>query len=262
VGIALPRNDPPKETRMPNGPAPTTTAYAPGTFLGELPPDDLVVLESSGRRVAHAAGATLFVEGEGSGRVMIITRGRAKIFATCGNGRSVVLGIRGPGDIVGELSAVDGRPRIATATMLDGGEVLVVPAEVFHGFLDERAGVAATLVRILAVRLRDADRSRTMFGAHDCATRLAQVLLDLAERHGSAHGDATLIDIPLTQQDLADWVGASREAVTKALHSFRHAGIIETRRRAIVVHDLPALIRRAKLDADSPLTRAPCGSLA
>jgi CRP-like cAMP-binding protein len=221
------------------------TVYLPGTFLGEVPPDDLEALEAAGRRLPQTAGSTLFVEGEGAGRVLIITRGRAKIFATTETGRSVVLGIRGPGDIVGELSAVDGQPRIATATMLDPGEVLVIPAEVFHRFLDERAGIASTLVRILAVRLRDADRSRTMFGAHDCATRLARILLELAERHGCSEGDGTLIDIPLTQQDLADWVGASREAVTKALHSFRRGGIIETRRRAIVVHDLAGLQKRA-----------------
>lgn len=221
------------------------TGCPPGTFLGELGPADLAVVESVGRRTRQAAGVTLFVEGEGAGRVLILTAGRAKVFSTSATGRTVVLGIRGPGDIVGELSAADGHPRIATATMLDPGEVLVIPGEMFREHLEVRPGVAAAIVRVLASRLRDADRSRTMFGAHDCPTRLAQILVDLAQTQGRSDGDGVLIDIPLTQQDLADWVGASREAVTKARHSFRLAGLIETHRRAIVIHDLPGLLQRA-----------------
>lgn len=221
------------------------TGYPRGTFLGELPAGDLAAIESAGRRARQRSGATLFVEGEGAGRVLILTEGRVKVFATSATGRSVILGVRGPGDIVGELSAADGNPRIATATMLDPGEVLMIPGDEFLLQLERCPGIAAALVRILAARLRDADRSRTMFGAYDCSTRLAQILVELAETQGKPEGPAILVDIPLTQQDLADWVGASREAVTKALHSFRLAGLIETHRRAIVIHDLPGLVRRA-----------------
>ena len=158
------------------------------------------------------------------------------------------MGIRGPGDILGELSAIDGSPRIASAVTLEPSEMLVLPASSFQSFVEGRAGVASSLLRVLAERLRESDLNRTNFGSEDCATRVTLLLLDLVGRHGTfngnGNGNGNKIDLPLTQQDLADWVGESREAVTKALHALREAGVIETSRREITILDTAQLAAR------------------
>jgi len=126
----------------------------------------------------------------------------------------------------------------------------VLPASSFQSFVEGRAGVASSLLRVLAERLRESDLNRTHFGSEDCATRVTLLLLDLVGRHGTlsgnqnGNGDANRIDLPLTQQDLADWVGESREAVTKALHALREAGVIETSRRQITILDTAQLAAR------------------
>lgn len=218
--------------------------FGPGSFLGRLSGEDLATLETIGRRTRHPKDATLFLEGESPSRVFMLLSGKVKIHSASPHGRSVVLGVRGPGDIIGELSAIDGNPRVASAITLEAVEALVVAPAEFQSFLEGRPGVASALLRILAQRIREADANRTHFGSGDCATRIALLLLELAERHGSTDGNGSHIDLALTQQDLADWVGESREAVTKALHSLREAGLIETSRRRITILDSRKLAAR------------------
>lgn len=221
------------------------------SFLGRVGPEDRRALEAAGRRCHIHANETLFVEGDGSGRVLMLLAGHAKVFSTSRRGRNVLYGVRGPGEIVGELSAIDGEPRIATAITLDAVELVAVPAGVFHAMLGERPGVAYALLLVLADRLRESDRFRTRFGTDDSAGRLAALLVELAgefgcpdEGNGHRPAGGVRIDLPLTQQDLADWVGASREAITKALHGFRTAGLVETDRRKIVILDPDVLRHR------------------
>ena len=220
-------------------------AFRPGSFLARLSPEDLSVLFAAGQRRRYVRNANLFLEGESPGRVFMSLRGRAKVSSASPRGRAVVLGIRGSGDILGELSAIDGRPRIASAVALEPTEMLLVPAAAFQSFVEGRPGVASALLRVFAERLRESDTNRTHFGSDDCATRVALLLLDLSQRHGALGENGNKIDLPLTQQDIADWVGESREAVTKALHSLRAAGLVETDRRAITILDAPGLAVRA-----------------
>lgn len=222
--------------------------FRPGSFLGRLSAEDLRVLAAAGRPTEFPSGATVFLEGENPSRVFVSLRGRSKVYSSSPLGRNVVLGIRGPGDILGELSAIDGSPRIASAVTLEPSEMLVLPASSFQSFVEGRAGVASSLLRVLAERLRESDLNRTNFGSEDCATRVTLLLLDLVGRHGTfngnGNGNGNKIDLPLTQQDLADWVGESREAVTKALHALREAGVIETSRREITILDTAQLAAR------------------
>jgi len=98
---------------------------------------------------------------------------------------------------------------------------------------------------MLSSRLRDADRKRIEFGAYDTLGRLATRLLELVERFGEPTERGVRIALPLTQDELAGWIGSSREAVARALQALRARGYVETRRRTIVVLDLDALRRRA-----------------
>jgi CRP-like cAMP-binding protein len=101
-------------------------------------------------------------------------------------------------------------------------------------------------MRTLTGKLRDADRKRIEFGAYDTTGRVAARLVEMAERFGEPSEDGVAIALPFTQDELAGWTGASREAVSKALGALRTAGWIRTSRMRVVVRDLAALRERAR----------------
>lgn len=190
-------------------------------------------------------GSILFRGGEPPENVILVISGRVKISSLTREGREVVLAVSGPGDILGEVSALDGEARSATATALDQLEALVIDAEEFRKFLETNPRVALEITKRLAQRLRDADRDRIQFSAFDTVGRVAGRLIELAERFGESMDGSLRISLPLSQLELAGWAGASREAVSKALQVLRSRGLIATHRRTIEILDLEALRRRA-----------------
>lgn len=191
-------------------------------------------------------GDVLFREGDESEWVVVLQTGRVKASCHTIDGSEIVLAIRGPGALLGELSAVDREPRSATLQALDPVAALVMPVTEFEAYLLDHGRVAYLLMRTMAQRLRDADRKRIEFGAQDSTSRVAARVVELAERFGveREHGEIH-IALALTQDELAGWVGASREAVSKSLGVLRSAGLLRTSRLSIVVLDLPELRRRA-----------------
>lgn len=216
-----------------------------GPFFERLSDDERRWLESRGRVMRFGPGSVLVREGDISGRVDLLVAGRVKASVSTIDGHEVVLAVRGPGDLIGELSALDGLPHSASTRALEPVEVLSVAAEDFRTFLHEHPAHALGVLAMLASRLRDADRKRVEFGASDTVGRVASRLVEMAETHGRATGLAVTIDLPLTQAELAGWVGASREAVTRALRALRERGWITTARRSIAILDLEALRQRA-----------------
>jgi CRP-like cAMP-binding protein len=160
-------------------------------------------------------------------------------------GREVILALRGPGDLLGELGVLDRRPRSATAVAATAVEALGLSAADFRAFLESRPKVALVILEMLSTRLRDADMKRVEFGAQDSMTRVAARILELSERFGDEQDGAVVIDLPISQEELAAWTGCSRDSVVKALQSMRSLGWIETERRKITVHDVESLRRRA-----------------
>jgi len=174
----------------------------------------------------------VFHEGDRSDFVAVLERGRVKVLTTSSDGAETLLSVRGPGALVGELAALDGAPRLASAVALDPVTALVVTADEFRRFLGDHPRVALELVRTLVVRLRESDRRRIEFGSHDVASRLAAVLVELAARSNQ---------VRLTQYELAGLIGASRESVARGLTSLRARGLVRTGRGTITVLDVDAL---------------------
>lgn len=187
----------------------------------------------------------MFNEGDRSDHVALITAGRVKIFSPTDEGKEIVLAIREQGDLLGDFSAIDGEPRSATATALEEVDALIVSAEEFRRFLERHPRVAIRMLETLTQRLRDSDRKRVEFAAFDSVGRVARRLVELAERFGEQGDNGIRIALSLSQEELAGWTGASREAVSKALQTLRSRGLIETRRRGITILDLEALARRS-----------------
>jgi CRP/FNR family transcriptional regulator, cyclic AMP receptor protein len=217
-----------------------------GRFLDALSEDEVAHLRARGVVRRFPRGDALFHERQESDRVMLLTEGRVKIASISEDGRETVLAFRGPGEVLGELSAIDGLPRSAGVTAVDPVVALVVPARAFRAFLERSPRASLWILERLVARLREADRKRAEFGASDTIGRVAARLVELAADYGRPQpGGGIRIDLPITQEELASWVGSSREGVNKALQTLRGLGWVETERRAITVLDVEALRTRA-----------------
>jgi CRP-like cAMP-binding protein len=214
-------------------------------FFDLLRPDERDALEAAGSRQRYARGAVIFREGTPSVSVIIVRSGRVKVASDTASGTEVVLAIRGPGALLGELSAIDGGARSATVTALEPVNLLAIGSAEFERLLLNQPRIAFVLMRELTRRLRDADRKRIEFGAFDTTGRVAARLVELADRFGHQTEEGLRIDLPLSQDELAGWTGSSREAVTKALRTLRGEGWIRTGRLRVVITDLDALRERA-----------------
>jgi CRP/FNR family cyclic AMP-dependent transcriptional regulator len=214
-------------------------------FLGALDPGQSEALRGIGTMRRFRKGQALFHQGGASDRVVVLLVGRVKVSTVTDDGKEIVLAFRGPGDLLGELAAIDGQPRSATVEAIEPVEAVAIAAPDFRAYLIAHPEVGVLLLQMLSRRLRDADRIRVEYGAHDTVGRVAARLVELAERYGEPGDGGVRIGLPLSQEELAGWTGASREAVSKALQTLRGAGWVRTERRRITVLDLEALRRRS-----------------
>jgi CRP-like cAMP-binding protein len=226
---------------------PTDRGAAAGetVFIGALTADEEEALRSQGVMRTFERGAAIFHQHGMPERVLVLTAGCVKLSRLSDDGKEVILAIRGPGDLVGEMSAIDGRPRSATATALDPVQAIALSADQFTRFLEQHPRVALAVMRMLGARLREADMMRVELSARDSMSRVAARIVELSERFGDEVEAGVQIDLPISQEELAGWTGCSRDSVVKALQAMRGLGWIETGRRRITVLALDELRRRA-----------------
>jgi CRP-like cAMP-binding protein len=184
----------------------------------------------------YRATEVIFRQGEDSDYTVVVDRGVVKVSTLSPDGYETVLAIRSVGEIVGELAALDGKPRSATVTALTDVDVIVVLGEHFRSYLCGHSRVAIAMLRRVVDRLRDADRHRAEHGAYSVMARVAGLLLDLARMHRDSSGvsDGAVV-APLSQVELAGAVGASLAAVAKVLRRLRSEGLIATDRRRVTI---------------------------
>lgn len=171
----------------------------------------------------------------------IVLNGRVKISSFSDEGQEIVIAVRGSGELLGEDCFVDGEPHMATVTALGPVEALAVGTQAFAEFLEESSHARQVLLRTGYRRLREATRWRVVLGPRDTTGRVALRLVWLADHYGEPVGGRVHIRLSLSQEELAGWVGASREAVSKALRALRERGWIETHRRGITILNHDAL---------------------
>lgn len=215
-------------------------------FLGELDPDDREALLALARQRRFRAGSTLMYAGQAGTEVLVLVSGRAKVTYLTEDGREVILDFRGPGELLGEMSIVDGQPRASSVQAVEAVEVLTVAATDFQTLVASRPTFANQLLRNMLRRFRDSDRKLVEFGALHTIGRVAARLVEMVERFGTETKAGHVIDLPISQEELAGWTGSSREAVAKALHALRELGLITTERRKITVVDLERLEGRRR----------------
>lgn len=215
-------------------------------FLADLSPDETQALEAVAMRRRYGANVTILHEGDDAGPVVIVLSGCVKIASVSEAGREAIVAVRGAGDLLGELAAIDGGRRSTSVTTLEPVELLLVARSDFLALLEQHARIAVVILRMVASRLRYADAQQAQFATHDVVGRLARRLVELSERFGETSEGGIEIDLPLSQDELGSWIGASREGVSKAFHTLRSLHIVETGRRHVTVLDVEALSRHAR----------------
>ncbi len=182
------------------------------------------------------SGEMLFLQGERGGRLAVIEHGLIKATAADERGRAVLLGIRGPGDLVGESDAFDASARCASAVALGPATVRIIAARDVTHLVTLSPELGVRLSEALVERVRESIAHR-LLAAHPVQVRLASCLLHLADRFGEPVDGVVHLRLPLTQDDLAALVDSSRDAVAKTLTHWRRLGLVETGRRRISILD-------------------------
>lgn len=210
-------------------------------FLRQLGPEDADALIGLTRRRRVKRAEPILRAGAAGEEVVLVLDGRVKLVAYGADHREVVLALRGPGELLGEMAALGGQRRTATAIAVDNGEVGLLHADELRTFLREHPDSALVLIRMLVRRLSEATRDVVDLATRDSVGRIAKRLLELSSEHGAPAGSGMRIELSLSQDELAHWTGATRETVSRALRLMRQLGWVATDHRTITVLDAAAL---------------------
>ena len=196
--------------------------------------------------VKLSRGEQLFLEGQDADRVYVVLVGKIKLIRAAVDGRENLLSVVGPGEMFGELSLFDPRPRTSTARAVTDVMVAALAHEKLRAWLLERPDVSMHMLRALARRLRRANDVVAGLVFTDVPGRVAKNLLDLAGRFGEQERHGLHVQHDLTQEELAQLVGASRETVNKALADFAARGWLQISARSVLILDAGRLRCRAR----------------
>ncbi|MDX2543097.1 Crp/Fnr family transcriptional regulator [Streptomyces sp. WI04-05B] len=216
-----------------------------------------------------AADAHLLTEGDRSSHVLIVVRGWVTVSVATDRGATrLILGLRGPGELLGEMAALDPHPRSATVRALGPTQAQVIAGDAFRRFLAEHPRVSGLVIRQLTFRLRSADQERSALASLTVLQRLAGRLTELSGSGGAPRGPYAPPAPPtpsapsarsgssvvqLAQDELAASIGATREAVAKSLRLLRTQRIVRTGNRVVEILDpgLLALLADGHTDAEA-----------
>lgn len=215
-------------------------------IFADMEEEDLARLSSSLVRRKYLKGQVVFHKGDEGGSLHIIQTGRMKVVIPSPHGEEVILAILTEGEILGELSLIDGKPRSATVEALEDSEVLSLRREDFLRFLASRFEAALRVMEVLSRRLRDTDALLAETHFLDVTSRLAKKIMDLGRLFGVKEKEGVRIGVRVTQKDLASMVGATRESVNKQIRWLREQGVILFEDGYLTILDPVRLARRAR----------------
>ncbi|WP_197319963.1 Crp/Fnr family transcriptional regulator [Saccharomonospora sp. NB11] len=223
------------------GPAKNDRTWPPTSLLGGLSQAKRHALLAAGTRVRYPAGKVLIREGEDSTFALFLLDGVVKVLGATGNGRDTLLAIRLGGDLIGELAALDSRPRSATVVTCGPVTAQLFSCAEFLGCLRDDPDLAHAVNRAVVGKLRMANERRISLTGCGVDTRVARVLWQVALSYGERNGRGAVIPLPLTQPELASLCDAAESTVHKSLRRLRESGVIATGYRSVTVTDLAAL---------------------
>jgi len=212
------------------------------TFLDTLSAADRAAFLDSGRRRKWERGEAIARAGDRADSTIVLLTGLAKIHRVAADGSDVVLNLCGPGELLGEVTAIGPGRRSASVTALESVEAVVLPVSDAHAFFTRHPQASLALLDLALRRLRLADARRIEFATSESLGRVASRVVELAERFGTHRQDGTIeVALAITQEDLASWSASSRESTARALRTLRQLGLLETQRLRLTVRDLEGL---------------------
>jgi CRP/FNR family cyclic AMP-dependent transcriptional regulator len=208
--------------------------------------------EAARRRLSEVAidrtykkGQLIFYQGDLGESLFIVAEGTVKVFVTSEDGDEMVLVTLGPGDIFGELAVIDGGPRSASAETLEPTKLLALTRNTLLQVMTEHPSITDSLLKTLGSVVRRLTEQASDLVFLDLHGRVAKLLVGFADARGARSDGETVLDLHLTQTDLAAMVGGSRQSVNQILRMFERRGFLELRGRKIVVKEVSQLRRRA-----------------
>ena len=196
-----------------------------------LEDDELGRLGQVAVRKKFPRNTVLLSEGDITDSLYVIISGKVKTIINDENGREIILSISGPGEYFGEMALIDGEPRSATIVTREACQMFVFSKEDLKGILRSNPDMVFTLLKGLIKRLRETDKKIESLALMDVYGRIAQLLIQMAV----PRDDVMVIDEPLTHQEIANMVGASREMVSRILNELSRGGYISVKKKIITI---------------------------
>ena len=203
------------------------TPFSRSPLLGRIAPDELRSLARAAIKRSFAAGQILFLRGEPGDGVLAIISGRVRVFVEGNNGGDVVVGTRASGDVLGEMSLLDGMPRSASARAIDDVTALFVSKERWDAWLDDHPGAARAMLEMLAGRVREATDQVAGMALLSVEARVARHLWHLFSEASRDESPAEGVTLRMNQTEMAATIGVTRESVNKHLARMKQAGVID-----------------------------------
>jgi CRP/FNR family cyclic AMP-dependent transcriptional regulator len=211
----------------------TVTTLRTFPMFNGLPENDLQAIARLAMMRRVVRGANVVRAGEATDFVYLVLSGSLKVLATDEEGREVIFGILGPGELFGEMGVLDDNPRSATVIATATSQLVLIGKSEFKRVLQEKFEITQYIIRNLTQRLRRADRKIENLALLDVYGRVARLLLDMAEEVGGKH----VVTQKITKVDIAKMIGATREMVSRVMNDLRRQGLIEQRKDGIVLHE-------------------------
>lgn len=208
-----------------------------GSLFGNLTEEELSQLAQIVRERKFDRNQVIFYEGDLGGSLYVIVSGTVKIVIMADDGREHILGLLDEGNFFGEISLIDGEPRSATAIALDKVNIVMISREDFVRLLRENPEMSLKIMQTLCERLRRTDKHVETLAFLSAPGRVAQVLLNWAEKEAPGQDKNVQIPHKMTRQEFASIAGTSRETLTRVLMDFQDDGLIKLEKNRIVLND-------------------------
>jgi CRP/FNR family cyclic AMP-dependent transcriptional regulator len=215
-------------------------------LLAALTDTDRQALARSASRRRYWRGDIIFLKDDDGNSLFIVARGSVRIYVPSAQGADLTLAVLGAGQFFGDLSLLDGRPRSASAAALSDTNVVILERSDFVAVIRTRPAAVMSMLAVVVRRLRETDEMASDLAFLDVGGRLAKKLLDLAATNGVKRQDGLLLDMLITQEELANMIGVTRESVNRNLSLFRRIGLVAKEGRRFVLRDPAGLRRRCE----------------
>ncbi|MEU0532593.1 Crp/Fnr family transcriptional regulator [Amycolatopsis tolypomycina] len=227
-------------------------SWPPSSLLGRLRGRDADALLALGTPVGYPPQQRIIRQGDPAQYSLLVLQGSVKVVVGTERGRDVVIAVRGPGDLLGEMATLERRPRSAHVITCSAVQARIIHSPELTDFLGRNVEVSLAVARMLSERLRSADRRGIDFVVCPAPVRVVRVLLDVVQQHGSAAGPERELGIPLSQAEIASMAGTGLSTVEKAFRRLESEGVLGRRYRRVLIVDLPALRRFGELPGGIP----------